>query len=177
MSGNSRMVLLQIRKLLILAVAAGIFVPAANADPWLTYRNETYGFSLRVPTDTFEAGVPRNPEVGNVWISHDRKARLLAVAGPNETGGSLESYRRFVMEQAYAGARFDYTPVRQNWFVLSGVKGDQVFYERITFVCDGRYIYGWQLFYPVSQKRHYDRIVEEIHRNYRVGNGEAGSCE
>ncbi len=151
-------------------------VPAAQAGPMLHYHNQKYGFALQVPADVFVEGVSRNPEVGNIWISRNRQARLMAVAGPNEAGATLEDYRRFVMEKTYAGARFSYTPVRSDWFVLSGVKGNQVFYERITFVCEGRYIYGWQLIYPVRQKRLYDGIVEQIHRNYRVGNGVNGSC-
>ncbi len=143
----------------------------------LEYRNEKYGFTMKVPADQFVAGTARNPEIGALWISRDKLARLLAVAAPNETGGSIESYREFVIENTYANAHFDYTPQRDNWFVLSGTMGDQVFYERITFVCDGRYIYGWQLFYPARQKRLYDAIVEEIHRNYQVGKGEDGKCD
>jgi len=158
-------------------VFALIIAPAVRAGPVLEYRNEKWGFFLQVPSEVFIEGVSRNPEAGNIWISRDQRARLSAVAGPNDSGQSLEDYRRLVMEETYAGARFDYTPVRDTWFVLSGVKDKQVFYERITFVCDGRYIYGWQLFYPVGQKRIYDRIVEEIHRSYRLGNGEGDSCE
>jgi hypothetical protein len=149
----------------------------ATAQSWLEYRNERYDFSIKVPAEHFRQGTARNPEVGALWISRDGQARLIAVAGQNETGGSLQDYRAFVMERTYANARFEYTPMRENWFVLSGVQGDQIFYERITFVCGGRYIYGWQLHYPVRQKRLYDRIVEEIHRNYRVGRGEDGRCD
>ncbi len=152
-------------------------VTVVQAGPVQEYRNEKHGFSLQVPADVFVEGISRNPEAGNVWISRDGQARLSAVAGSNETGETLDSYRRFVMEQTYAGARFDYTPVRENWFVLSGIKGNQVFYERITFVCDGRYIYGWQMFYPVARKRFYDRVVEDIHRHYRVGRRQTGRCD
>lgn len=141
------------------------------------YVNEKYGFSLQVPADVFVEGDSRNPEAGTVWVSRDGRARLSAVAGPNETGGTMESYRRFVMGQTYAGARFTYTPASHNWFVLSGIKDDQVFYERITFVCDGRYIFGWQMFYPVSEKRFYDRIVEEIHSSYRIAYDRQGGCD
>jgi hypothetical protein len=147
------------------------------AREWLEYHNERFDFALKVPAEQFRPGTARNPEVGALWISRDGQARLIAVAGPNETGGSLADYRSFIMETTYPNARFDYTPQRDNWFVLSGVQGDQIFYERVTFVCDGRYIYGWQLHYPVRQKRLYDQIVEEIHRNYHIGRGEIGGCD
>ncbi len=150
---------------------------AGNRGPVLEYRNEKYGFSIKVPAEQFVAGTTRNPQIGGLWISRDNQARLLAVAAPNETGGSIKSYREFVMGNTYANAQFTYTPQRDNWFVLSGFMGDQVFYERITFACAGRYIYGWQLFYPTRQKSLFDPIVEEIHRNYRVGKGEDGNCD
>ena len=167
----------QVASMAVAATLASMAALSATAGPMLEYHNEKYGFSLLVPADVFTEGVSRNPEAGNIWISRDRRARLMAVAGPNETGGTLKSYRSFVMEKTYAGARFDYMPVRDTWFVLSGIKDNQVFYERITFACGGRYVYGWQMFYPVAQKRFYDRIVEEIHRNYRIAGGEDGSCD
>ena len=80
------------------------------------------------------------------------------------------------MQQSYANAAFDYTPVRDTWFVLSGSKDGRIFYERITFACGGRYIYGWQLEYPAAAKKVYDRVVEQIHRSYRPGRGEDGRC-
>lgn len=140
------------------------------------YRNRKYGFALRVPPEHFVAGNPRNPDEGGLWVSRDGRARLIAVAAPNTSGESLDSYRRFVMQETYKSASFDYTPVRDNWFVLSGSMGGQLFYERITFACQGRYIYGWQVMYPADQKRLYDRLVEAIHRSYRPGRGEDGNC-
>lgn len=158
----------------VIALAAG-----ANAEPAGTsirYLNPKYGFSLSLPLDQFDPTKARGQDEGSLWTSRDGKGRLLAVAAPNEAGSSLSAYRQFVMKESYAGARFDYTPVRDNWFVLSGEKDGRIFYERITFACDGRYIYGWQLTYPIEQRLRYDAMVEEIHRSYRAGRGEDGRC-
>jgi hypothetical protein len=163
------------------AAAAVIALAATHAHAatqgTLDYRNERFGFSLSVPADIFLPGEPRNPELGMLWISRDGLARLVVVAAPNETGGTMEDYRRFVMQETYAGAKFDYTPTRDNWFVLSGTMRAQTFYERITFVCGGRFVYGWQLHYPSRQRRLYDRVVEDIHRTYQVGQGDNGRCD
>jgi hypothetical protein len=150
---------------------------AASQGSVIDYRNERFGFSLSVPGDVFVAGTPRNPEVGGLWISRDRQARLLAVAGRNETGETLQSYRTFVMRESYGSASFGYAPVRDDWFVLSGIQGDQAFYERVDFVCNGRYIYGWQIMYPATERQRYDRVVQAIHRSYRPGRGEDGNCQ
>ena len=156
------------------AVAA---VPAfAQANPGTgDYRNQKFGFSLKIPVD-FVPAEAANPEFGAMWLSPDGKARLVAVAAPNEGNETLQSYRAFVIEQSYKTATFDYTPMRDNWFVLSGVRDGRMFYERVMFVCEGRYIYGWQMIYPFEERRRYDRIAEAIHRSYRPGRGPGGNC-
>lgn len=143
---------------------------------WSSYKNERYGFRLRYPGGLFVRTETPNSESGALWTSTEGNARLLATATANETGETLDTYRDFVMRETYAEAKFDYTPKRQNWFVLSGQKGDMIFYERITFVCEGRYIYGWQVNYPAAQRRKFDAIVEAIHLSYKAGRGEGGVC-
>ena len=167
-----------LRLVLPIAAAALATLPLA-AEPnraAIAYHNQKYGFALSIPGDVFVPAEAKNPEEGGLWQSRDGQARLLAVAGTSAAGTSLSSYRTFVMQQTYKDAAFDYTPVRDNWFVLSGRLNDRLFYERITFTCEGRYIYGWQLNYPVAEKQRYDRIVEAIHRSYRPGRGEDGRC-
>jgi len=143
---------------------------------WSTYKNPRFGFQLSYPGGLLLRKETPNSTDGAVWTTADGKASLLATAASNETSETLESYRAFVMGETYAGASFDYTPMRDNWFVLSGQKGDAMFYERITFVCGGRYIYGWQMNYPAEQRSRFDAIVEAVHRSYRPGRGQDGSC-
>ncbi len=143
---------------------------------WSTYKNPRFGFQLSYPGGLLIRTETPNATDGAVWASADGNVRLLATAATNETAETLASYRTFVMGESYAGARFDYTPVRDNWFVLSGQQGTNIFYERITFVCDGRFIYGWQFNYPVDQRARFDPIVEAIHRSYKPGRGDEGKC-
>lgn len=140
------------------------------------YRNERFGFELVYPSAVFEPGEAPEGGRGMVFTSRDGAAQLLVSAGQNVTGETLGSYRRFVLNKSYFAARIDYAPVRGSWFVLSGTNGDTMFYERITFRCGGKVIYGWQMTYPVSERQIYDPIVEAVHRSYRPGNGEGGKC-
>ena len=168
---------------LVVCVLAGLMTssrPATAATAvtqgWSSYKNERFGFQLSYPGGLFQRTETPNSERGALWTSTDGAARLIATASLNETSETIGAYRAFVMRETYADAKFDYTPAKNNWFVLSGRKDDRIFYERITFVCQGRFIYGWQLNYPASQKRKYDAIVEAIHRSYKPGRGESGAC-
>jgi hypothetical protein len=97
-------------------------------------------------------------------------------AFPNEENMTLDAYRSFLIERNYAEAQIDYAPVRQRWFVLSGTRGDTVFYERVTFICGGRYISSWAMLYPKSEQARYDRVVERVARSYAAGGGAGPEC-
>ena len=76
----------------------------------------------------------------------------------------------------YVSPAFDYKPRRTTWYVLSGTLGAEMFYQRVTFSCDGRAFHTWKLVYPLSERAFYDRIVEEVHRRYRHGKVSGGGC-
>jgi hypothetical protein len=151
-------------------VLVGAEAAAQGAAEIATYRNQRYGFSISYPTAQFR---PREPlsEEGRVWISHDGNSRLLAGALPNTENLSLSDYREFILQNSYSGASVDYAPIRDNWFVVSGVRDGVTFYERVTFTCGGRLIKSWAMVYPEAEKRIYDRIVEQVARSYRAGDG------
>ncbi len=45
----------------------------------------------------------------------------------NETNASLADYREQLLAENYTGAKIDYSPVKEKWFVLSGTRGDMHF--------------------------------------------------
>lgn len=51
---------------------------------------------------------------------------------------------------------------RQNWLVLSGYRGDDIFYRRAGYACGDRRIHVIELIYPRDQKRRYDSLVTSI---------------
>jgi hypothetical protein len=93
---------------------------------------------------------------------------------PNTEGINLRAYRTIVLQRSYPDAAIDYAPVRGTWFVLSGTRDGQMFYERVTFTCGGRLINSWAMLYPASERRVYDRVVEQVARSYRAGTASCG---
>jgi curved DNA-binding protein CbpA len=143
---------------------------------WVTYHNAAFGFALQYPGDVF-ASDPSQSDAGRSFLSRDGRARLVISAAVNTSGTTLAKHRQSLIEDYYKGARFDYAPQRSTWFVLSGMVGDEIFYQRVTFSCDRRAFHAWKLVYPVAERTFYDGIVEAVHRRYRPGNGTGGRCE
>jgi hypothetical protein len=167
----------------VIALALGLIIPTVQAQSTpeaggtATYRNERFGFSFSYPAQLFSPDPQLESEAGTALATADGRVRLLASAGPNATEGDLDSYRKFVLSETYAGAKITYAPVRSNWFVVAGEKDGRVFYERITFACSGTRIYGWQMTYPIADRAKFDPIVESIHKSYRPRSGDEGVCK
>jgi hypothetical protein len=163
----------------IASLAAGVLSLSAQwgvaqGQGIATYRNERHGFSLSYPAGTFAPDGQGVSDDGRMFVTADKSARLLVGALPNAEGINLRDYRSLLLERSYADAEIDYAPVRGTWFVLSGTRDGQMFYERVTFTCQGRLINSWAMLYPVSERRTYDRIVEQIARSYRAGDASCG---
>jgi curved DNA-binding protein CbpA len=151
------------------------WLPRSDGHRWLSYLDARFGFALAYPADVFviEPGASGR---GYNLRSRDGRARLFISASINSGNVTLANYRQDLVDGTYKGAMFDYAPQRSNWFVLSGTLGVEMFYERVTFACDGRALHRWKLVYPLSQRLVYDRIVEEVHRRYSYGNGPGRRC-
>lgn len=143
---------------------------------WGSINDRRYGFQIAYPAEVlFPVDTPSGAE-GRVLQSADGKAKLLVAAFPNVEKLSIEDYRKFLLDGNYAGAKIDYSPVRDRWFVLSGERGAFTFYERVTFSCGGQLINSWAMLYPTAEKRTYDRVLETIAKTYTPGAGPDGNC-
>jgi hypothetical protein len=163
-------------RLYCLVILLSVTTVGTAAQDVATYRNDRHGFSLSYPAGTFtpQPQPPPGGDDGRVFVSRDGAARLLAGALPNADGMTLRDYRSLVLQQSYPDAVIDYAPMRGNWFVLSGIRDGVMFYERVTFTCGGRRINSWAMVYPTAERRFYDRIVEQVARSYRAGQGNCG---
>jgi hypothetical protein len=148
--------------------------PMAAMD-LVTYANDKHGFALRYPVGKFLA-LPQATADAFQAVSRDGKARLLAGTLANFDGKTLGAYRSFLLAQAYPDAKLDDAPDVANGFVLSGVQrdGTTAFYHRVSFVCGGGNINSWSMLFPSAEKAAYAPIVEQVHKDYRLGDGNCG---
>jgi hypothetical protein len=167
------------QRLAILQARAPIASAPPDAVPphaWITYRNDRFGFALDYPADEFIADDRGLGEFWRLFVSRDGRARLLITAGFNAKGVTAASYRQSLMNEAFGGANLEYAPLRKTWFVLAGSRGEEMFYERATFACDGRIIHGWRLTYPAGARDYYSQIIERMHRGYKHVRGAGAHC-
>jgi curved DNA-binding protein CbpA len=135
--------------------------------------DERFAYSLSYPARIFTTETASSSRSDQVFWSSEAGARLMVAARPR-SGETIASYRRSLIESHYASATFDYAPIRDTWFVLSGTRGQEMFYERVSFAC-GDAILSWQMTYRTADRKRFDPIVEEIHRKYRY-HADKGAC-
>lgn len=167
--------------LIAITICAVAFASAAVAAPrrfneWASIHHAKRGFAIAYPTEVF-APVAGDSDDGRILASRDGKAKLLVGAFENEARFSLQAYRDYLLTESYPDAQLDYERTNARWFVISGIRGDTMFYERVTFTCGGQLVNSWVMLYPVVERALYDRVVEAVARTYTAGSGASGHCD
>jgi hypothetical protein len=158
---------------------ASLVVGSATEPPegegeqrWTTYRDSRVGFALRYPA-VFVRDSAQSTRMVQTFVSRDGRAVLRILADKLPRGTTLRAFRRALLKKRYAGATIDSTPLRAHWFALSGTRGENAFFERVTFSCDGKSMHGWQMVYPASARATYDDLARQVLRNEPHGNDPA----
>lgn len=160
-----------------LAAATPPTIQKREPASWALHRSARFGFALKFPADVFTSISDTGENDDRLLVSGDGQALLRISSGPNGAGVTIDKYRQSLIAQRYAGATLDDAPRRNNWFVLSGALGEEMFYQRVTFSCDRRSVHGWLMVYPASERAFYDAIIEEIHRSYRYDHPPSAQCD
>lgn len=156
------------RLLPVLLVVALHFVPAsASATEWRTYVNDRFGTVVDVPADVFVALPPADNGDGQRWQSADG-ASLTVFAGHNAQGLGIADLIA-ASERDAADERVTYRARGQRWFVLSGFRGDDVFYRKLLLSPDGMVAHTLELVYPAAEKRAYDPLTTRIANSLSAG--------
>jgi hypothetical protein len=137
----------------------------AWAENWTVYGNARFGTWADYPAQRFTALPP--PENGDGQTFKARDGATLTIFGRyninDETPASYEADLRL-------GTDGDKTSVTyrargKDWLVLSGTRGNDVFYEKSLF--RGDIVHSMSLTYPQSLTTTYDPIAARIARSLR----------
>jgi hypothetical protein len=133
---------------------------------WETYRSERFGYSLLFPASMLEQRSETPDGRGIELSSKDGFVRLKVLAVDNSDNISIGEYRAAILREFSANNQLKYGPMGQSWFVLSGARGDSIYYQKVLFACSGRIINAFALTYPEQQKREFDSVVTTIEKNF-----------
>jgi len=147
-------------------------VAPANADlGWRTYVDPSLSYSLAYPPTLFDGPVLH--EHGGITLTSSSGVRLYIFAVPNPDGRSANP----VAAQLSGGSDvYDvtYRSLTPGWLVLSGYLAPgsgqppgTIFYERITFSPDRRFLAGFRLVYPQAQRPVFDPIIAAMGRSLK----------
>jgi len=151
-----------------------LFLPAniattALAKPF-TYINARFGTVCTFPDHVFIKRMPE-PENGDglEWRSADGASVACygSYNGLDDTPDSLVENEKTSPE---AGEKVTYSKTGKNWAVLSGTKGDNIFYKRSVFGNED-VIHTVFIEYPAALKAKYDPLVGAIASSLHEASG------
>ena len=141
----------------------------AHADSWLTYHNDRYGTTIDYP-DQFKAEPPPGSDDGRTFKSADG-AEFSVYASYNAMDFDLAKFQDSTLKNLDPGEVVTYKAHGDDWFVLSGTKGADIFYERHLLSHGGQMTEGFSISYPAAAKQSYDAVVARMAKSFRPGKG------
>jgi hypothetical protein len=138
---------------------------------WTVFVELKYGTRLDVPSAVFvTSDGPATRGVGRQFKTPDGRASLAVYSQRNDARDTPASYLRKNLQSARAD--LDYERVTPEFFAISAVMGDSIYYSRCNFSHDaGRTIHCFDLKYPVQERQSWDGIVTRMSRSLRPLHG------
>jgi hypothetical protein len=155
---------------LVLVVMAFVENGAQAREQWATQQDPRFGFSFTYPAQMF-APVKGERRSFYYYGSKETGANFLVGAWDNEQVATPEEFKRWMLTHAEGYEDITYQPRGRSWFVLSGYRGDQIYYEKAIFSCGGRVVNVFAIAYPEAERQRFDPVVERMEDNFRSGRG------
>jgi len=149
-------------------VPAMTFAAAARAGNWLTYQNDRYGTTIDYP-DQFKPEPPPDANDGRRFNSAD--GAKFAIYASYALDSTLADIQEFTLKNLAPGAVVTYKTKGDNWFVISGTAGANIFYQRHLLSHGGQMSETFSMTYPAAAKQSYDAVVARMAKSFRAGKG------
>ncbi len=151
--------------------AALALPPLPPAESWVVYQNERFGYRLAYPESWFEPGPVSANGDGRAFMTPDGRARIVVFGAHNSERLGLREYRETLLRDYDGYDELTYSPVGNTWFVLSGYRGDTIYYQKVMFSCAGRIINVLSISFPEADKPQFAPLVEGVEDRFRPGLG------
>ena len=122
---------------------------AQDNHAWKTYTNERFGFSVCYPSDLLRLEPAPDDNDGQTFIGSNG-AKIAAWGSWNAMDSTLaDSAREDEKRLANDAGKVTYKVIRKGFYVISGRKGDHIFYNR-TALANGK-LSAVELTYPTAE--------------------------
>jgi hypothetical protein len=161
------------RMIMFWALLAALQIPLlpAVAGQWLGKREPGLGFAFSYPPDLFQEIAGDGKPSFHYFASPSSDAKFLVGGWNNRAEQTPDTFKRWLIANAGGYDEVTYRPRGRSWFVLSGYRGDQIYYEKVMFSCRGRVVNIFAITYPLTKRHLYDPVVERMEDTFRPGRG------
>ncbi len=138
------------------------YFTTASAQEFNKYCNKRFGFCVAYPVALNVSPASDNND-GRKFYDHT--GFVMTASGMYNV---LENSLRAEMKsQEKDFDTVSYRKIKNNWYVLSGYKGNDILYIK-TYMDKGT-IYHLYMRYPVKLKKKYDKTVSRVSRSFKPG--------
>lgn len=154
------------RRFAIVSIVAALAVPA-HAESWAVYQDSVDGCLIDYPTNVFSQDALDVAKDFQRFSGPGEDTFFRVMGVDNEDNLGPEEIRTtYLKENAPGDVVYDRT--KDDFLVLSGYRGDSIFYTRIAMSSDKRKLCIVEIAYPRAQKRAFDPIVTRMSRSFRA---------
>lgn len=156
---------------LSLVILLALNATASAQTRWASYANARFGTTADYPADLFTQRDPP-PENGDGVRMHsaDDRATLTIYGHYNVENDTPAGYFERVVDKD----GITYRSLTKTYYVVSGQRGADIFYERCNFrKGDRATVDCFEITYPAREKTAWDAIVSRISKSLRPGKGVA----
>ena len=150
-----------------LTVAFALTFLIAATPPWSFEQDDHLGFRYAYPRILFAETAGDGKPGFHYFASRDSAAEFLVGGWNNRKGQTPEEFKRWLIAKAGGYDDVTYRPRGRSWFVLSGYRDNDIYYEKVMFSCGGQVVNVMAITYPSGQRELYDSVVERMEDNFR----------
>jgi hypothetical protein len=150
---------------LLAATAPGF--AAQDDHAWKIYTNDWFGFSVCYPSDLLRQQAAPDNDDGRIFMGSN-SAKIAAWGSFNAADWTLaDSMREDEKRLAAGGGTITYKVIQNDFYVLSGRKGDQIFYNR-TALAKGKFSVV-ELTYPAADSGLWNAVSARVSHCFKPG--------
>jgi hypothetical protein len=123
--------------------------------------------SWAYPSNVFSRQPPADNGDGQSFLTADGRAKLVVFGAANRENFTPSKYRETILREFGGYDQMDYSPTGKTWFVLSGFRGENIYYQKVMFSCGGSVINVLSVTFPRAEKKFYEGLVEVMEDNFK----------